>query len=132
MYSNSGIIQEFSWNQKLFLFIHIYLFKVNNRNTRTRCEVCLKLTLQTPEWRLWHEDIIQHSMRCFDVFWLGSLWCVYIVNFEFSLLNVYLRIWILWRQVWFLMQKDLFYVKKNGGRGGQGAVNLIYRNLNNF
>ena len=31
-----------------------YLLKVNNRNTRTRCEICLKLTTKTPErchWR---------------------------------------------------------------------------------
>ena len=27
----------------------IYLFKVNNRNTRTRCEICSKLTIKTPE-----------------------------------------------------------------------------------
>ena len=27
----------------------IYLLKVNNRNTRTRCEICLKLTIKTPE-----------------------------------------------------------------------------------
>ena len=32
----------------------IYLLKVNNRNTRTRCEICSKLTIKTPErchWR---------------------------------------------------------------------------------
>ena len=31
----------------------IYLLKVNNRNTRTRCEICLKLTIKTPKrhWR---------------------------------------------------------------------------------
>ena len=28
---------------------NIYLFKVNNRNTRKRCEICLKLTIKTPE-----------------------------------------------------------------------------------
>ena len=28
---------------------NIYLFKVNNRNTRTRCEICSKLTIKTPE-----------------------------------------------------------------------------------
>ena len=28
-----------------------YMFKVNNRNTRTRCEICLKLTIKTPERR---------------------------------------------------------------------------------
>ena len=42
------------------------MVKVNNRNTRTRCEICLKLTIKTPEQR-----------RRFDV---GS--SVSIVNFE--------------------------------------------------
>ena len=28
-----------------------YLLKVNNRNTRTRCEICSKLTVKTPEPR---------------------------------------------------------------------------------
>ena len=31
----------------------IYLLKVNNRNTRTRCIICLKLTIKTPERRQW-------------------------------------------------------------------------------
>ena len=30
-----------------------YMFKVNNRNTRTRCKICSKLTLKTPERRYW-------------------------------------------------------------------------------
>ena len=38
--------------------------KVNIRNTRTRCEICLKLTVKTPERRQW-----RHSG-------------VFIVNFE--------------------------------------------------
>ena len=25
-----------------------YMFKVNNRNTRTRCDICLKLTIKHP------------------------------------------------------------------------------------
>ena len=28
-----------------------YMFKVNNRNTRTRCEICSKLTIKIPERR---------------------------------------------------------------------------------
>ena len=28
-----------------------YMFKVNNRNTRTRCEICSKLTIKTPARR---------------------------------------------------------------------------------
>ena len=28
-----------------------YMFKVNNRNTRTKCEICSKLTIKTTERR---------------------------------------------------------------------------------
>ena len=31
----------------------IYQLKVNNRNTRTRCEMCSKLTIKAPEGRQW-------------------------------------------------------------------------------
>ena len=57
----------------------IYLLKVNNKNTRTRCKICSKLTIMTPERRKW---------RCFGVF-IVKLWtyftpcsCVSIVIFE--------------------------------------------------
>ena len=30
-----------------------YLLKLNNGKTRTRCELCSKLTLKTPERRQW-------------------------------------------------------------------------------
>ena len=31
--------------------VGIYLLKVNNRDTKTRCEICSKLTIKTPERR---------------------------------------------------------------------------------
>ena len=31
--------------------IRIYLFKVNNGNSRTMCEICSKLTIKIPEGR---------------------------------------------------------------------------------
>ena len=34
----------------------IYFFKVNNRNTRTRCEICSKLTINTPERHQWRRS----------------------------------------------------------------------------
>ena len=37
----------------------IYLLKVSNRNTKTRFEICSKLTIKTPERRQW---------RCSGVF----------------------------------------------------------------
>ena len=33
-----------------------YMFKFNNRNTRTRCEICSKLTIKTPERRQWRRS----------------------------------------------------------------------------
>ena len=36
---------------KIHISLGIYLLKVNNRNTRTRCETCSKLTIKTPERR---------------------------------------------------------------------------------
>ena len=48
------------WFQKSILWLNnlagIYMLKVNNRSTRTRCEICSKLTIKIPErrhWRLW-------------------------------------------------------------------------------
>ena len=35
-----------------------YLLKVNNRNTRTRCEICSKLTIKTPERRQWRRSVV--------------------------------------------------------------------------
>ena len=32
------------------------MFKVNNRNTRTRCEKCLKLTIKIVERRHWRRS----------------------------------------------------------------------------
>ena len=46
-----NIIQK---SQLIFEVNHpagIYLLKVNNRNTRARCEICSKLTINTPECR---------------------------------------------------------------------------------
>ena len=33
-----------------------YMFKVNNRNTRTRCEICSKLTIKIPDRRHWRRS----------------------------------------------------------------------------
>ena len=33
-----------------------YIFKLNNKNTRTRCKICSKLTIKTPERRYWRRS----------------------------------------------------------------------------
>ena len=36
--------------------VGIYLLKVNNRYTRTKCEICSKLTIKTRERRQWRRS----------------------------------------------------------------------------
>ena len=52
------------------------MFKVNNRNTRTRCTICSKLTIKTPKRRHWRRSgvsIVDFEHCCSSV---------PIVNFE--------------------------------------------------
>ena len=44
------------WKVPKKYLAHIYLFELNNRITRKRCEVCSKLTTKTPEWSQWHHS----------------------------------------------------------------------------
>ena len=44
------------WRTPTLLPAGNYMFKVSNRNTRTRCEICSKLTIKTPERRLWRRS----------------------------------------------------------------------------
>ena len=41
----------------------LFLLKVNNRNPRIMCEICLKLTLKTPERRQWRRSCV---FVCFE------------------------------------------------------------------
>ena len=45
---NSICHSTVSWN----IPVSIYMFKVKNRNTSTKCELCSKLTIKKPERRL--------------------------------------------------------------------------------
>ena len=54
------------------------MFKVNNKNTRTRCEICSKLTIKTPERQHLRRSGV-FIVNFEDVFYLVL---VFIVNFE--------------------------------------------------
>ena len=52
------------------------MFKVKNRNTRTRCEICLKLTIKIPERRHWRHSgtfIVNFEHIVFLLLTLSSL-----------------------------------------------------------
>ena len=57
---------------------NIYLFKVNNRNSRKRFEICSKLTIKTPERSQWRRFVVfvanfKHIPHLFLVFLLLTL-----------------------------------------------------------
>ena len=54
--TRNTVTQGVSTKFKSSIPIRNYMFKVNNRNTRTRCEICSKLTMKTPEQRYWHHS----------------------------------------------------------------------------
>ena len=58
-----------SWHYNLFPGGN-YMFKVNNRNTRTRCEICSKLTINIPErhHRLYHKVFQMFAICVFPEF----------------------------------------------------------------
>ena len=55
----------YSWRYKLKP-AGIYPFKVNNRNTRARCEICSNLTIKTPERRhLRNSGVLLQTLNLF-------------------------------------------------------------------
>ena len=59
------------WFNKIDIFARVvngipaanYMFKVDNRNTRTRCQICSKLTMKTPERRQIYKNY--QNFHCF-------------------------------------------------------------------
>ena len=71
---------------------NIYLFKVYNRNTRKRCEICLKLTIKTPEGCHWLNSSVfivnfENTSHLFLVFLLNTVFlqCFYSIDFKIYL-----------------------------------------------
>ena len=57
---------------------NIYLFKITNRNTRKRCELCSQLTIKIPEPSHWGRSVVfivnsEHILHLFLVFLLVAL-----------------------------------------------------------
>ena len=65
-----------------------YLFKVNNKNTRKRCEICSKLTIKTPERCHWYHsgvfivnfEQISHTSLIFPLLTLNKLIPAWVIS----------------------------------------------------
>ena len=53
-----GSFSSHSWLRDKIYPADLYLLKVSNRNTRTRCEICSKLTIKTLEWSQWCRSVV--------------------------------------------------------------------------
>ena len=75
----SSLKNSFEWLLlNLVNKVDIYLFKVNNRNTRVRCEICSKLIIKIKEQRQWRPSSV-FVIRFEHILHRSS---VFIVNFE--------------------------------------------------
>ena len=85
---NSLDIRREIWRQSLitihqtkaFIPAGNYMFKVSNRKTITRCEICSKLTMKTPERR--HGVVLVSLLLTLNLFHFTPCSRVSIVNFE--------------------------------------------------
>ena len=73
--NNNSFVQ---WKMGYIAPVSIYLFKVNNTNTKTRCKICSNLTIKTPERRQWRRSGIfivnfEHISQLVLVFLLLTL-----------------------------------------------------------
>ena len=69
------------------------MFKVNNRDTRTRFEICSKLTMKTPERRHWRRsgvfiinfELVSHLVLVFLLLTLNRLMLAGLVRHRIAL-----------------------------------------------
>ena len=59
---------------------NIYLFKVNNRNTRKRCEICSKLTIKHQNDELWTHFTPFSSVSFVDFEQVNISWVVFMIQ----------------------------------------------------
>ena len=67
----------------------IYLLKINNRNTRARCEICSKLTIKTLERR---SKLITET--------LSKVWNMFKVNNKNTKATPMASVWCLYWELW--------------------------------
>ena len=78
---------------------NINLFKASNRNTRTKCEICSKLTIKTPEWRQsLRSSVLLLTSNIFHTFFLSFYCCFYLGFSAFGEVDEHLSSWLLNRK----------------------------------
>ena len=89
------------WEKPGTIFVNaagIYLLKVNNRNTKTRCEMCSKLTTKALERRHWRRSGVFNvnfkHISHFVLVFLSLIWtCNYQLTKDFMTKWFYKKRW---------------------------------------
>ena len=71
-----SVVQRYGYTDQIKCTIqaNIYLFKVNNRNTGKSCEICLKLTIKTPEQQWPCSSVSIFGFKHVFVYWIWLFW----------------------------------------------------------
>ena len=92
---NTSLHQENHWTFQLLWSLPIYLFKVDSRSTRMRCEIRSKLTIKTPER---HQLTLLRCIYCKILYTFHSLSSFCIVDLE-QAIGSWAVVFLLWRYV---------------------------------
>ena len=82
------IFKTIKWFNQLLCMVasipsNIYLFKVNNGNTRKKCEICSKLTTKAPERR--HSSVSIVELEQVNVSWFKNLPKIWLLDADNTL-----------------------------------------------
>ena len=81
-----------------YISVGIYLLQVNNRNTRTRCEICSKLTIKTP---LFYSIVsvvnFEHVIAGWDIINMEKITSLHSRKLLFLMINPFINLpWAQW------------------------------------
>ena len=99
--SKSFLIVKLNYQSKVINYK--YMLKVNNRNSRKRCEICSKVTIATPGRcdivlvsLSWTSNIFQHIVFKGFYCWRRSGVFIHMVSFWCSVWWFYFWLWLVW------------------------------------
>ena len=96
---NKTVVESFLNVYSVMITLYIYIYKVNDRNAKKRCEIFSKLAIKTLERRQWHRfGVCIVDFKQVNVNWVNTIcksW--YIWNWGFYLTNTSLFSIIAWK-----------------------------------
>ena len=76
--------KSLSWKKNYPL--NNYMFKIDIKSTRTRCEICSKLTIKKPD--VFSIVDFEHVLICWIITFISIVWVIFIIFIIFNLFMI--------------------------------------------